>query len=113
MVVPSLTQIGRWVCFFNISCSATNGKAKVEEKAPVIKAYLNPYCPWSPGVRTVLDNAGLAYDILDITQDREAYAHMVEKSRQYSSPCVEVDGHMLADVGGEEVEAWLRQHGLV
>lgn len=85
----------------------------MEETTPVIKAYINPYCPWSPGVRTVLDKAGLAYEILDITKDREAFAAMVAKSRQYSSPCVEIDGHMLADVGGEEVEAWLRQRGLV
>ena len=88
-----------------------NRKAKMLEKLPVIKAYINPYCPWSPGVRTALDNAGLAYEILDITKNKEAFSEMVEKSRQYSSPCVEIDGQMLADVGGEEVEAWLRQHG--
>jgi len=46
---------------------------------------------------------------LDISKDRDAYEEMVRKSRQYSSPCVEIDGHMLADVGGEEVEAWLRK----
>ena len=63
------------------------------EKLPVIKAYINPYCPWSPGVHTALDNAGLAYEILDITKNKEAFSEMV------------------ADVGGEEVEAWLRQHG--
>jgi monothiol glutaredoxin len=85
----------------------------VEETAPLIKAYLNPYCPWSPGVRSVLDNAGLAYEMLDITQNRQAFEEMVEKSRQYSSPCVEINGQMLADVGGDEVEDWLRQHGLV
>jgi hypothetical protein len=27
------------------------------------------------------------------------------------SPCVEFDGEMLADVGGEEVETWLQQNG--
>jgi monothiol glutaredoxin len=55
----------------------------------------------------------LAYEILDITKNKEAFNEMVEKSRQHSSPCVEIDGHMLADVGGEEVEAWLRQRGLL
>ncbi len=100
--------------FLNISCSAFDGKAKMEQTTPpVIKAYINPYCPWSPGVRKVLDQAGLAYEVLDITKNSEAFAEMVEKSRQSSSPCVEVDGHMLADVGGDEVEAWLRQRGFV
>ena len=102
---------GRYV-FLNISRPLYIGKAKVEDTTPVIKAYLNPYCPWSPGVRAVLDRAGLQYGELDITNDRKAFEEMVAKSRQYASPCVGIDGVMLADVGGEEVAAWLRQRGL-
>ena len=79
---------------------------------PKIKAYLNPYCPWSPGVRATLEKYGLEYEIRDITRDPSAFEEMVDKCKQYSSPCVEIDGHMLADVGGDEVEAWLRQRGL-
>ena len=98
--------------FPNILPISSVGKAKVEETTPVIRAYLNPYCPWTPGVRSVLDGAGLDYEILDITQDHQAYEEMVAKSRQNSSPCVEINGHMLADVGGEEVADWLRKNGL-
>ena len=36
---------------------------------------------------------------------------MVTKTGQPLSPCVEFDGVMLADVGGEEVETWLQQNG--
>ena len=32
---------------------------------------------------------------------------MIQKSGQELSPCVEVDGTMLADISGEELEAWL------
>jgi len=32
---------------------------------------------------------------------------MLEKSGRTLSPCVEVNGHMLADVNGDEVEAYL------
>ena len=38
---------------------------------------------------------------------------MVEKSGQPLSPCVEVDGVMLADVSGEEVENYLVTNNLV
>ena len=38
---------------------------------------------------------------------------MVEKSGQALSPCVEVDGVMLADVSGEEVENYLLSNELV
>jgi monothiol glutaredoxin len=29
------------------------------------------------------------------------------------SPCVEINGQMLADVSGDEVEAWMVENGLV
>jgi monothiol glutaredoxin len=37
---------------------------------------------------------------------------MIQKSGQELSPCVEVNGHMLADVSGDEVEAWLLKNGM-
>lgn len=98
--------------FLNILPIYSIGKAKMEETTPVIRAYLNPYCPWTPGVRSVLDGAGLDYEIFDITQDHQAYEEMVSKSCQNSSPCVEINGHMLADVGGDEVADWLCKNGL-
>jgi hypothetical protein len=35
------------------------------------------------------------------------------KSGQSLSPCVEVNGHMLADFSGDEVEAYLLKAGVV
>jgi monothiol glutaredoxin len=38
---------------------------------------------------------------------------MIEKSGQMLSPCVEIDGKMLPDISGEEVEAYLVANNLV
>ncbi len=38
---------------------------------------------------------------------------MIEKSGQMLSPCVEVNGRMLPDISGEEVEAYLLANRLV
>ena len=78
-----------------------------------IKAYLKPTCGWSMGVRAIMDKYELDYTDLDIINDREIYQEMVEKSGQPLSPCVEVDGVMLADVSGEEVEDYLLKNKLV
>jgi monothiol glutaredoxin len=78
-----------------------------------IKAYLKPTCGWSMGVRAIMDKYGLDYTDLDIINNREIYQEMVEKSGQPLSPCVEVDGVMLADVSGEEVEDYLLKNNLV
>ena len=58
-----------------------------------------------------MNHAHLVYETIDISQDRAGYEAMVRKSGQHSAPCVEIDGDMLADVGGDEVEAWLLSRG--
>ena len=78
-----------------------------------IKAYLKPHCGWSMGVRAIMDKYDLKYDDLDIINNQDIYAEMVEKSGQPLSPCVEIDGVMLADVSGEEVENYMISNKLV
>ena len=78
-----------------------------------IKAYLKPSCGWSNGVRVIMRKYNLAFEDIDIINNRENYAEMVQKSGQPLSPCVEVDGVMLADVSGEEVENYLLSNDLV
>jgi monothiol glutaredoxin len=79
---------------------------------PKIVAYLKPVCGWSNGVRAVLRKHGLEYEDKDIINDRTNYSEMVRKSGQPLSPCVEIDGEMLADVSGPEVEEFLVSKGL-
>jgi glutaredoxin len=77
-----------------------------------IKAYLKPQCGWSNGVRAILRKHGLDFEDIDIINNRANYAEMVSKSGQPLSPCVEIDGVMLADVSGEEVENYLLSNDL-
>jgi monothiol glutaredoxin len=82
-------------------------------KQPKIIAYMKPSCGWSNGVRAVFQKYGLAYEDRDIINNPADYQEMVEKSRQPLQPTLDVDGRILADVSGEEVEAWLLQNGYV
>ncbi|RPG86201.1 MAG: glutaredoxin [Coraliomargarita sp. TMED73] len=78
-----------------------------------IIAYLKPTCGWSMGVRAIMKKYDLEYEDRDIINDAAEFAEMVEKSGQPLSPCVEIDGHMLADVSGEEVENWMLSNDLI
>ena len=80
---------------------------------PKVIAYLKPSCGWSQGVRAVLRKHDLAFEDRDIINDPQQRQEMIEKSGQMLSPCVEVNGHMLADVSGDEVEAYLLANNLV
>jgi len=74
---------------------------------PKIIAYLKPQCGWSNGVRAILRKYDLPYEDRDIINDQAQRQEMIEKSGQMLSPCVEINGSMLADVSGEEIEAYL------
>ena len=80
---------------------------------PRVIAYLKPTCGWSQGVRAVLRKYDLPFEDRDIINDPAQREEMVAKSGQPLSPCVEVNGHILADVSGSEVEAYLLGEGLV
>jgi glutaredoxin len=80
---------------------------------PKIVAYLKPSCGWSQGVRAIMQKYDLPYEDRDVLNDPRQRQEMIEKSGQMLSPCVEINGHMLADVSGEEVEAWLVAHDLI
>ena len=80
---------------------------------PSVIAYLKPTCGWSNGVRAILKKYELGFEERDVRNDPNFYDEMVRKSGQSMSPCVEVGGHMLADISGDELETWLLAHGVV
>ena len=55
----------------------------------------------------------LSFEDRDIINDAEQRQEMIQKTGQMLQPCVEIDGNMLADVSGEEVEAYLLANKIV
>ena len=80
---------------------------------PKIVAYLKPTCGWSQGVRAIMRKYDLPFEDRDIINDPAQRQEMIEKSGQMLSPCVEINGKMLPDISGEEVEAYLLANRLV
>ena len=80
---------------------------------PEITAYLKTYCGWSEGVRAIMRKHDLEFEEKDIIANQAFRWEMEQKSGQPLSPCVMVNGEMLPDVSGEEVEAYMLEKGLV
>lgn len=81
--------------------------------SPKITAYLKTFCGWSEGVRAIMRKYNLPYEEKDIIKNPAFRWEMEQRSGQPLSPCVEINGHMLADISGEEVEKWLLEQGLL
>jgi glutaredoxin len=82
-------------------------------ETPQITAWLKTYCGWSNGVRAVLKKYDLPYTEKDIIANPAFRWEMEQKTGQPLSPCVEVNGTILPDISGEELEQWMLQNGIV
>ena len=80
---------------------------------PEITAYLKTHCGWSRGVRAVFEKYELPFTEKDIIQNPNYRFEMEQLSGQPLSPCVVINGTMLADISGEEVEAYMLQISIV
>jgi monothiol glutaredoxin len=78
-----------------------------------ITAYLKTHCGWSEGVRAIMRKHDISFEEKDIIQNPAFRWEMEQRSGQPLSPCVVVNDEMLADVSGDEVEAYLMEKGLV
>ena len=80
---------------------------------PKIIAYLKPSCGWSMGVRAVMKKYDLPYEDRDIINRPDQFEEMVQKTGQTKQPTLEINGRMLPDVSGDEVEAYMLANNLV
>jgi len=84
-----------------------------ENKDIEITAYLKTSCGWSEGVRSIFRKYDLPFEEKDIIKNPAYRWEMEQKSGQSLSPCVVVNGTMLPDVSGEDVEKWIIEQGLL
>ena len=80
---------------------------------PKIIAYMKPSCGWSEGVRAVMRKYDLPFEDRDIINDPSQRQEMIQKTGQMLQPSVEINGNMLADVSGDEVEAYMLANKIV
>ena len=74
---------------------------------------MKPSCGWSEGVRAVMRKYDLPFEDRDIINDPEQRQEMIQKTGQMLQPSVEINGNMLADVSGDEVEAYMLANKIV
>ena len=71
-----------------------------------IRLFIKPGCPWCDEAQEWLDTRGIRYTKLNVNADAAARAEMRELTGQTCAPSIEVDDHVLADFGADELEEW-------
>jgi glutaredoxin 3 len=74
-----------------------------------IRLFVKPGCPWCDEAIEWLDRRRISYELLDVIRNAEARLEMRELTGQTKAPSIDVDAHILADFGADELESWWRQ----
>lgn len=73
--------------------------------------YIKRGCPWCDVVVAYFKKHRIEVQTLVVSGDREAMQEMVELSGQSKAPTLDWHGHVLADLGVDELVPFLKQHG--
>ena len=57
----------------------------------MIKVYSTPTCPWCTKAKEYLTSKGMIFEVIDVSQNREAAMDMVRKTGQMGVPVVQFD----------------------
>lgn len=76
-----------------------------------IRLFVKSGCPWCDEAIEWLDQRGIRYELLDVLRNVAARQEMLDLTGQTKAPSIDVDGHILADFGADELETWWRQQG--
>ncbi len=74
-----------------------------------VRLFVKPGCPWCEEAVEWLDRHRIAHELLDVIRNAEARSEMRELTGQTRAPSIDVDGHILADFGADELKEWWRQ----
>ena len=63
--------------------------------AKSVKVYSTATCPYCKMTKEFLTQKDIAFEDVDVGQDKEAAKEMVEKSGQMSVPVIDIDGKII------------------
>ncbi len=76
-----------------------------------IRLFIKPGCPWCDEAIDWLNSRHIKHEELDVISDAAARREMHDLTGQTKAPCIEVDGHILADFGADELAVWWKKMG--
>ena len=74
-----------------------------EKKQPNIRVFSTSACPYCVTLKAFLDEHGIKYEYIDVSENQEASDEMVKKSGQRGVPVVEIDGEIIIGFDREKI----------
>lgn len=115
-IQPVVPGAVRWQIYFRWDgiagvCAIPAGREREYAGAmpKTVRLFVKPGCPWCDEATEWLDARGIQYEVLDVIRNADARGEMLALTGQGRAPSIDVDGHILADFGADELAAWWKQ----
>lgn len=70
-------------------------------------------CPWCVKAKEHLDQLGVAYEAVNVGEDREAAREMIEKTRQRGVPVIRVGERYIVGFNPDEIDSALKAADII
>ena len=77
---------------------------KEAKKAPKVKVYSTPTCPYCYMVKDFLKENGVQFEDINVAQDHDAAHEMIEKSGQMGVPVIDIGGKIIVGFDREAIK---------
>ena len=88
---------------YQIENSATDLSLAANDDQPRIEVYHKTWCPYSRAALELLNEKGVLYEDIDVTDDRDREIEMIERAGRTSVPEIFVNGELIG--GYDEIAA--------
>ncbi len=82
-----------------------------EEVPVVITVYSSKTCPWCTKVKEYLDGKGVAYETVDVSENREAAMDMVKKTGQMGVPVTKIGERYIIGYDPDSIDEEIAKTG--
>ena len=76
-----------------------------------VRLFTKTYCGWCDEAKDWFKERGIPFEELNVSSNSAARQEMFELTGQTRAPSMEVDGHVLADFGTDELEEFWKEQG--
>ncbi|MCK9578020.1 glutathione S-transferase N-terminal domain-containing protein [bacterium] len=60
-----------------------------------VRLFTTPICPYCMTLKKFLQEKGVDFELIDVSEDLEAQNEMVEKTKQSTVPVLDIDGEFI------------------
>ncbi len=72
-----------------------------------VKVYSTPTCPWCKKVKDFLKEKNVEFEDLNVVENQDARAEMIDKSGQMGVPVLDIGGEIIVGFDQEAIEKLL------